>query len=117
MEVLVPAGVQPLHGRSLLIDGRKDDFIPKAFGGVGVGQGGAPVKVPEGCHLAACLLCQVCPTGPKILQVVHNNFAQAHQHVLTKHMGQRTWVHMGSSQACAHRHVCLEERVLGVHRA
>lgn len=67
VEVLVPARVQPLHGGSLLIDGREDDLIPEAFGGVGVGEGGTPVKVPEGCHLAAGLLCQVCPAGAKVL--------------------------------------------------
>lgn len=86
VEVLVPAGIQPLLSRSLLIDGREDDFIPEGLGGVGVGEGGTPVKVPEGCHLAASLLCEVCPAGPKVLQVVHKNFAH-------------------SSQACAHKHV------------
>lgn len=61
VEVLVPARVGPLHGRSVFIDRGEDDFVIKALGGVGVGEGCTPVKVPEGCYLAEGLLCEVCP--------------------------------------------------------
>lgn len=61
VEVLIPARVGPLHGRSIFIDRGEDDFIVEALSGVGVGEGGTPVKVPEGCYLAAGLLCEICP--------------------------------------------------------